>query len=180
MSGDASDHVRVAIVGAGFSGLCMAIRLKQEGFTDFAVLERAEELGGTWRDNTYPGCQCDIPSALYSFSFAPNPDWTRFYPRQAEIRDYLRRCARDFGVIPWIRLGHEVVRADWDEAEHRWRLETSHGSVTADVLVGAMGGLSEPSTPDIPGISTSNTASGNRARASVSRAVCPDGAASTL
>jgi cation diffusion facilitator CzcD-associated flavoprotein CzcO len=152
MSGDVSSHVRIAIVGAGFSGLCMAIRLKQEEITDFAVLERAEELGGTWRDNTYPGCQCDIPSALYSFSFAPNPDWTRFYPRQAEIRDYLRRCARDFGVIPWIRFGHEVLRAEWDEAEHRWLLETSNGSLTADILVGAMGGLSEPAIPDIPGL----------------------------
>ena len=145
-------HVRVAIVGAGFSGLCMAIRLRQEGITDFAVLERADELGGTWRDNTYPGCQCDIPSALYSFSFAPNPDWSRFYPKQAEIRDYLRRCARDFGVIPYIRFGHDVVGANWDENSKRWRLETSRGPLTADVLVGAMGGLSEPSVPDIPGL----------------------------
>jgi cation diffusion facilitator CzcD-associated flavoprotein CzcO len=152
MSRDASSHYRVAIVGAGFSGLCMAIRLKQEGITDFTVLERADEIGGTWRDNTYPGCQCDIPSALYSYSFAPNPDWSRFYPRQAEIRDYLRRCASEFGVIPWVRFGHDVESAAWDESQRRWRLETSRGPISADVLVGGMGGLSEPSVPDIPGL----------------------------
>jgi cation diffusion facilitator CzcD-associated flavoprotein CzcO len=145
-------HVRVAIVGAGFSGLCMAIRLRRDGIEDFVVLERADEVGGTWRDNTYPGCQCDIPSALYSFSFAPNPDWTRFYPLQSEIRDYLRRCARDFGVLPHIRFGHEVVGADWDDEARHWRLETSGGSLTANVLVGGMGGLSAPSAPDIAGL----------------------------
>jgi cation diffusion facilitator CzcD-associated flavoprotein CzcO len=145
-------HTRVAVIGAGFSGLCMAIRLRREGIEDFVVLERADEVGGTWRDNTYPGCQCDIPSVLYSFSFAPNPDWTRFYPLQSEIRDYLRRCARDFGVMPYIRFGTEVTGAAWDEDSHRWRLETSRGSLTADVLVGGQGGLSEPSTPDIPGL----------------------------
>jgi cation diffusion facilitator CzcD-associated flavoprotein CzcO len=145
-------HTRIAIIGAGFSGLCMAIRLRRAGIEDFVVLERADEIGGTWRDNTYPGCQCDIPSALYSFSFAPNPDWTRFYPLQSEIRDYLRRCARDFGVMPYIRFGCDVSGAAWDEDAHRWRLETSQGAVTADVLVGGMGGLSEPSIPEIPGL----------------------------
>jgi cation diffusion facilitator CzcD-associated flavoprotein CzcO len=145
-------HSRIAIIGAGFSGLCMAIRLLQEGTEDFVVLERADEVGGTWRDNTYPGCQCDIPSALYSYSFAPNPDWSRFYPLQSEIRDYLRRCARDFGVMPYIRFGHDVSGAHWDDEAGRWRLETSHGEMTADVLVGGMGGLSEPSLPDIPGL----------------------------
>ena len=145
-------HTRVAIVGAGFSGLCMAIRLRREGIEDFVVLERADEVGGTWRDNTYPGCQCDIPSALYSFSFAPNPDWSRFYPLQSEIRDYLRRCARDFGVMPHIRFGQEVVGADWDEEAGHWRLETPGGSLTAEVLVGGMGGLSAPAVPEIPGL----------------------------
>jgi len=143
---------RIVIVGAGFSGLCMAIRLRQEGIHDFTVLERAAEVGGTWRDNTYPGCQCDIPSALYSFSFAPNPDWTRFYPRQEEIRDYLRRTARDYGVMPHIRFGHDVTGAAWDEDASCWRLETSEGPLSADVLVGGMGGLSTPSPPDIPGL----------------------------
>ena len=147
-----SGHTHIAIVGAGFSGIGMAIRLKQAGIEDFVILERAEDLGGTWRDNTYPGCQCDIPSALYSFSFAPNPNWTRFYPLQEEIRDYLHRTAHDFGVVPYIRFGHEVTGAAWDEDSHSWQLETSQGRLSADVLIGGMGGLSEPSMPDIPGL----------------------------
>ena len=145
-------HTRVAIVGAGFSGLCMAIRLMQEGIEDFVVLERAAEVGGTWRDNTYPGCQCDIPSVLYSLSFAPNPEWSRFYPLQEEIRDYLRRVASDFGVLPHIRFGHAVTGADWDDDRDCWRIETGNGTLDADVLIGGMGGLSEPSLPDIPGL----------------------------
>ena len=112
-------HARVAIIGAGFSGIGMAIRLLADGIDDFYVLERADDLGGTWRDNTYPGCQCDIPSALYSFSFAPNPEWSRLYPLQSEIRDYLHRVAHDHGVIPHIRFGHEVTGAAWDEDERR-------------------------------------------------------------
>jgi cation diffusion facilitator CzcD-associated flavoprotein CzcO len=147
-----SEHHRVAIIGAGFSGLGMAIRLKQEGIEDFVVIERASEIGGTWRDNTYPGCQCDIPSVLYSYSFAPNPNWTRTYPLQEEIRDYLRRCASEFGVLPFIRFEHEVLSATWEKERRRWRIETSHGDITADVMVGAQGGLSNPSVPDIPGL----------------------------
>ena len=121
----AAEHFRVAIVGSGFSGLGMAIRLRQEGIEDFVVLERASELGGTWRDNTYPGCQCDIPSALYSYSFAPNPDWSRFYPLQAEIRDYLNRCAVDFGALPHIRFDTDVTAAEWDDGARHWRLDTT-------------------------------------------------------
>jgi cation diffusion facilitator CzcD-associated flavoprotein CzcO len=150
----ATEHFRVAIVGSGFSGLGMAIRLRQEGIEDFVVLERASELGGTWRDNTYPGCQCDIPSALYSYSFAPNPEWSRFYPLQAEIRDYLNRCATDFGVLPRIRFETDVTEAEWDEDARRWRVGTTGGPLTADVLVSAMGGLTEPADPDIPGLDT--------------------------
>jgi cation diffusion facilitator CzcD-associated flavoprotein CzcO len=150
----AAEHFRAAIVGSGFSGLGMAIRLRQEGIEDFVVLERAAELGGTWRDNTYPGCQCDIPSALYSYSFAPNPNWSRFYPLQAEIQDYLRRCAEDFGVTGKIRFDSEVTDARWDEEGRRWRLETAAGPLSADVLVSAMGGLTEPADPDIPGLET--------------------------
>jgi cation diffusion facilitator CzcD-associated flavoprotein CzcO len=152
MTPDRSEQVDVAVIGAGFSGLCMAIRLLQEGITDFAVLERAEDLGGTWRDNTYPGCQCDIPSALYSYSFAPNPEWSRFYPLQEEIRAYLRRCAERYGVIPYIRFGHEVTAAAWDEEAGCWRLETTAGELSARVLVGGMGGLSNSALPDIPGV----------------------------
>ena len=147
-----STHARVAIIGAGFSGIGMSARLLAEGIDDFYVLERADEIGGTWRDNTYPGCQCDIPSALYSFSFAPNPEWSRVYPLQSEIREYLRRVADERGVVPHIRFGHELQGATWDEDGKLWRLETSHGELTANVLVTAMGGLSEPAPPEIPGL----------------------------
>src|SRR5438270_11245912 len=132
-------HVRVAIIGTGFSGLGMAIRMKQEGMNDFVVLERAEDVGGTWRDNTYPGCQCDIPSNLYSFSFAQNPDWSRTFPVQPEIWEYLRRRARDYDVLPHIRFRAEALKADWDESENLWHVETARGDLTADVLVAGMG-----------------------------------------
>jgi cation diffusion facilitator CzcD-associated flavoprotein CzcO len=147
-------HVRVAIVGAGFGGLGMAIRLKQAGIHDFAVLERADAVGGTWRDNTYPGCACDVPSHLYSFSFAPNPGWSRTFSRQPEIWDYLRECSERFGVTPHVRFGHDVTAADWDDDAQRWSIETSAGALTAEILVGAMGPLSAPSVPSIPGLDT--------------------------
>src|SRR2546429_683038 len=105
----------VVIVGSGFSGLGMAIALKKAGRHDFVILEKDDDLGGTWRDNTYPGCACDIPSHLYSFSFAPHPGWSRMYPRQQEIWDYLRRCADRYGLRPHIRYGVEVNSAEWDE-----------------------------------------------------------------
>jgi cation diffusion facilitator CzcD-associated flavoprotein CzcO len=130
----------------------MGARLLRDGMHDFFVIERADEVGGTWRDNTYPGCQCDIPSALYSFSWAPNPDWSRVYPLQEEIRDYLRRVADESGVMPHIRFGHEGQGASWDDDAKLWRLETSQGPLTANVLVTAMGGLSEPALPDVPGL----------------------------
>ena len=142
----------IAILGTGFAGLGMAIRLKQQGEHDFVLLERASDVGGTWRDNTYPGCQCDIPSHLYSFSFAPNPDWSRLFPTQPEIWDYLRRCAERYGVRPHIRFDHEVQGAEWDEAHGFWRVQTPHGEITARVVISGQGGLSEPSLPDIPGI----------------------------
>src|ERR671936_1025366 len=103
-----STHLHVAIVGAGFGGLGAAIRLKQAGVGDFLVFERAGDLGGTWRDNTYPGCRCDVPSHLYSFSFAPNPNWSSTFSPQSEILDYLRDCAERYGVMPHIRFGTEL------------------------------------------------------------------------
>jgi cation diffusion facilitator CzcD-associated flavoprotein CzcO len=145
-------HHRIAIVGSGFSGLGMAIRLKQEGIDDFVVLERAAELGGTWRDNTYPGCACDVPSHLYSFSFAPNPDWSRTFSRQPEIWAYLRRTAREQGVDAHIRYRHEVTSASWDAARELWRIETSAGELTASMLVAGAGPLAEPKLPEIDGI----------------------------
>ena len=146
------NHFRIAVIGSGFSGLGMAVRLKQAGIDDFVILERAGDLGGTWRDNTYPGCQCDVESNLYSFSFAPNPAWTRTYSRQAEIWDYLRLCAEKFQLGPHLRYRHEVRSACWDEDAMRWRIESSGGSFSADVLIGAVGPLSEPSLPAIPGL----------------------------
>jgi cation diffusion facilitator CzcD-associated flavoprotein CzcO len=143
---------RIAILGAGFGGLGMAIRLKQKGIEDFVVFERDEEVGGTWWANTYPGCQCDIPSHLYSYSFALNPEWTRTYPLQPEIRDYLRECADRYGVRPHLRLGCAVERAEWDEEAAAWRLETTDGAVTAQVVIAAPGALSEPRIPDLPGL----------------------------
>jgi cation diffusion facilitator CzcD-associated flavoprotein CzcO len=145
-------HVKVGILGAGFAGLGTAIRLEQEGVEDFAVFEKDAGVGGTWWANTYPGCQCDIPSHLYSFSFAPNPDWTRTYPLQPELRDYLRRCAERFGVMDRIHFETEITGAAWDDEASVWRLETSQGSWTADVVIAAPGPLSEPSIPDVPGL----------------------------
>ena len=150
--GSGPTEVEVAILGSGFSGLGTAIRLKQQGIDDFVILEREREVGGTWQVNTYPGCGCDVPSHLYSFSFAPNPDWSRTYSLQPEIRDYLRRCADRFGVRQHVRFDHEVTGATWDEDASRWEVETSGGAVRARVLVAAAGPLSEPRTPDIPGL----------------------------
>jgi cation diffusion facilitator CzcD-associated flavoprotein CzcO len=138
----------VLIVGAGFGGIGMAVELRRAGFADVTVVEKAAELGGVWRDNTYPGAGCDIPSPYYSFSFAPNPSWPlRFSPR-ADIKEYLTRVADVFGIRP--RYGVEVTAASWDG--DRWRVETATGEVLlADVLVPAVGQLSRPSMPDIPG-----------------------------
>ncbi|MGH2952095.1 MAG: flavin-containing monooxygenase [Solirubrobacterales bacterium] len=145
-------HVRIAIVGAGFSGLGMAIRLKQAGIEDFAILERADDLGGTWRDNTYPGCACDVPSHLYSYSFERNPDWGRLFSPQAEILDYLRRCAHKYDVVRHIRFGHELLESRWDEESRVWRGRTNHGEFSSDIAISAVGGLTEPSIPDLPGL----------------------------
>ena len=147
-------HVEVAVVGSGFAGLGTAIRLKQQGRDDFVVLERASDVGGTWRDNTYPGCACDVPSHVYSFSFAPNPHWSRSFSPQPEIWDYLKRTARDFGVLPHVEFDTELLDASWSDDDQRWTLTTSQGSLTAEVLVVGTGPLSEPTTPDLPGLGT--------------------------
>jgi cation diffusion facilitator CzcD-associated flavoprotein CzcO len=147
-------HHRIVIVGSGFSGIGMAVRLLRDGERDFVLLERAGEVGGTWRDNTYPGCGCDVPSHLYSFSFAPNPGWSSTFSPQAEILDYLRGVARDFGVLPHLRFDRELKGADWDGAARRWRLETSRGPLSADVLICGQGPLSEPKLPDVAGLET--------------------------
>jgi cation diffusion facilitator CzcD-associated flavoprotein CzcO len=145
-------EIDIAIVGSGFSGLGMAIKLLEAGHEDFVVLERGDEVGGTWWFNTYPGCACDVPSHLYSFSFAPNPHWTRTYSKQGEIEAYLRRVARDFGVAPYVRTNTTVTGAEWDDDAARWTVETSRGSLQARVLISAAGALSDPKRPDIPGL----------------------------
>jgi cation diffusion facilitator CzcD-associated flavoprotein CzcO len=145
-------QVRAVIVGSGFAGLGMAVRLKQAGIHDLVILERAGEVGGTWRDNTYPGAACDVPSNLYSFSFAPNPHWTRSFSPQPEIQDYLCRVADDFGLRPHLRFNHEVRQARFDEATGRWHVDTSGGTYDAQVLITATGALSDPSIPDLPGL----------------------------
>ena len=157
-------HHRLVIVGSGFSGLGMAIKLKQAGEQDFVVLERADEVGGTWRDNTYPGCRCDVPSHLYSFSFAPNPGWSSTFSPQAEILDYLRACAERYGVLPHVRFRHELLGADWDEESRLWRLDTSRGEMTAEVLIAGQGPLSDPRTPDLPGFENFEGAAFHSAR----------------
>lgn len=147
-----TEHLRVAIIGAGFGGLGAAIRLTKDGVTSIAVLERADDLGGTWRDNSYPGCACDVPSHLYSYSFALNPNWSRSYSPQAEIWEYLRRVAGEFKVAERIRYGVDVTAAAWNDADRRWDISTSRGPLTADVLVSATGPLCEPAIPKLPGL----------------------------
>ena len=144
--------VDVLIVGAGFSGLGAAIRLAQEGFEDLVVLERGSDVGGTWRDNSYPGAACDVPSHLYSYSFAPNPDWSRAFSPQGEIYDYIRRVTREAGVREKIRFGVEVTAVDFDEPRGRWTVQTSEGTYDARVVVLGVGALCEPRNPDIDGI----------------------------
>ncbi|GAA2010040.1 NAD(P)/FAD-dependent oxidoreductase [Nakamurella flavida] len=140
------------VLGAGFAGLAMACELKRAGRHDFVVLERSSAVGGTWRDNTYPGCACDIRSDLYSFSFAPNPDWTHRYARQPEIRAYLERTTDRFGVRRHIRFHHELLDARWNTADARWHVHTSRGDFRARVLVSGHGPLISPRWPDIPGL----------------------------
>lgn len=145
-------HVDVAIIGTGFAGLGMAARLAQRGHRDFVVLERASELGGVWRDNTYPGAACDIRSDLYSFSFAPNPNWTRSYGTQPEILAYLQSVAERFELTPQLRFDHDVQQAVWDDGARLWRITTSQGALTARVLVSGHGPLVEPVWPAIEGL----------------------------
>ncbi|MFC7310214.1 flavin-containing monooxygenase [Streptomyces monticola] len=145
-------HVHTLVIGGGLSGLAAAIRFRTQGWSDFLVLERGQDVGGTWRDNTYPGAACDVPSHLYSYSFALNPDWSRSFSPQGEIQAYVTKVARHYGVRDRHVFGCEVLSARWREASARWDVETTRGAFTADVLVGAFGALCEPSLPEIPGI----------------------------
>ena len=147
-----SRHAQVVIIGSGFSGIGLGYSLKKERFEDFVILERSADVGGVWNLNTYPGCTCDVPSHLYSFSFAPNPEWSSTYSPQPEIRDYLHTCLERFGLRPHLRTGVDVTGAAWNEAQQLWEIDTSDGRWTANVLVSAVGPLTEPKLPDVPGI----------------------------
>lgn len=145
----------VVIVGAGFGGIAAAIAARSQGVHDITILERGERVGGVWQHNTYPGIACDVPSHLYEFSFAPNPDWTRRYSPGAEIREYAERLAREHGILDQVRFGAEVAHADFDEGRRGWSVTLTDGTtLEADVLITACGQLEEPSVPDLPGIGT--------------------------
>lgn len=146
-------RVEHLVVGAGFAGLCAAIKLQEDGETDFLVVEKAGDVGGTWRDNTYPGAACDVPSQLYSFSFAPNPDWTSSYSPQPEIQAYLQRVAREAGVLDRFVFDTRLEDARWDDEAAQWVCTTSAGVVRSRTLVVGAGALSEPRLPDIDGLS---------------------------
>jgi cation diffusion facilitator CzcD-associated flavoprotein CzcO len=152
-NGVPADVLDVLIVGAGFSGLGMAIKLLQAGTTSFLVIEKADDIGGTWYANRYPGCACDIPSHLYSFSFDRNPEWSRMFSPREEIQNYLKSCAQRYGLTPYIRANAAMLEAVWDEALSLWRVTTADGStLRARVLVSAVGGLHVPKYPEIQGL----------------------------
>lgn len=149
-----TDH-QVIVIGAGMSGLCMGIKLLERGIEDFLIFEKSDALGGTWNDNTYPGACCDVPSVLYSYSFAPNPDWSRKFSPHNEIKAYFEHCAERFGLLPKLRLGTAVERADWQEEAGVWRVRLADGTeLTTRALVSGLGQLNLPNIPDFPGRET--------------------------
>ena len=153
--GDGRAARRIGIIGAGPGGLCAAIQLRRAGYTDIVVWERAAGVGGTWRHNTYPGCACDLPSHLYSFSFEPKVDWSRPYATQPEIQGYLEHCVDAYWLAPYLRLGTGVSAARWDEADAVWRVTTDDGeAATVHVLISALGTFNDLAWPDIPGLDT--------------------------
>ncbi|WP_082993233.1 NAD(P)/FAD-dependent oxidoreductase [Mycobacterium sp. 1245111.1] len=147
--------VDTLVVGAGFAGLAAAAAvLRDDPTADVLVIERADEVGGTWRDNTYPGCACDVPTSLYSFSFAPSARWSHTFARQPEIYRYLKAVVEDTGLRRHLLTGCELLAAVWDAEQQRWRVRTSVGELTARILVAATGALSTPKLPDVPGLNT--------------------------
>ncbi|HCX67879.1 MAG TPA: 4-hydroxyacetophenone monooxygenase, partial [Rhodobiaceae bacterium] len=143
----------VAILGAGAAGLCTAIKLRAAGIEDFTIFEKAASVGGTWRDNTYPGAGCDVPSMLYSYSFEPKPDWSRKFAPQPEIVAYFETVARKYRLLPNIRFNTEIVEAHFDEEEDLWRIRSASGEeFTANVLISGVGQLNRPTNPKIEGL----------------------------
>jgi cation diffusion facilitator CzcD-associated flavoprotein CzcO len=148
-----STRARVVIVGAGFGGVGLGIKLKKSGLDDFIILEKSDSVGGVWHDNRYPGAACDVPSRLYSFSFEPWFDWPDRFASQSDILDYLRNCARKYDLESHIRFGAQVIEARWDDSSKRWFVQTSNGDIfSAQSLVSATGQLSRPFVPKLPGI----------------------------
>jgi cation diffusion facilitator CzcD-associated flavoprotein CzcO len=152
MTNTTPQKVRFAIIGAGFSGVAVSIRLREEGISDFVVLERAEEVGGAWRDNTYPGAACDVESHLYSYSFAPKKDWSRVFAAQPEILDYIKSVVADFDLSQHIRLGQELLEARWDQESQRWLVRTTSEFYSAEILISGTGALSDPAIPSLTGL----------------------------
>lgn len=149
------DHYhRVTILGGGFAGLGAAIKLKEMGIDDFVLLEKASELGGVWRENTYPGCACDVPSALYSYSFAPNPAWSRVFAPQAEIKAYLFDVANQYKIMPHVKLEHEALQATWSDEDECWIIQTNQGEFRSQFAIMACGPMHEPVIPNIKGITS--------------------------
>ncbi|MGU7784706.1 alpha/beta hydrolase fold domain-containing protein [Burkholderia sp. PU8-34] len=152
---DTAPPLTAIIIGAGFAGIGMAIALQRAGVHDFAILERAHDVGGVWRDNSYPGAACDVPSHLYSFSFEPNPGWSRTFAPQPEIHAYLRHCTRKYGLARYLRFGAEVAHARYDEPHALWRVTLTDGTtLSAALLVSGTGQLSRPALPNLPGMET--------------------------
>ncbi|MFD3509853.1 flavin-containing monooxygenase [Nocardia sp. NPDC058666] len=145
-------HHEVIVIGAGISGIAAAIKLAEAGVDDVVIVEKAHAYGGTWRANTYPGCACDVPSGLYSFSFAPNSEWSRLFATQPEILEYVDKVAREHGLVERTRFGVSVVGTRWDDAANLWRVETDQGEMTARFVVSAAGPWNEPNLPSIPGL----------------------------
>lgn len=146
---------RAIIVGAGFAGIGMAVALKRQGLDNILILERSQDVGGVWRDNSYPGAACDVPSHLYSFSFEPNPRWSRVFATQPEIHDYLRHCAQKYDLLRHVRFAAEVAQAAWDERYALWRVTLRDGTrLASSILITGTGQLSRPVLPRIDGIDT--------------------------
>jgi cation diffusion facilitator CzcD-associated flavoprotein CzcO len=155
--------LRFAVIGAGMAGILSAIKLTEAGLTDFTVYEKGDRVGGTWRENTYPGLACDVPSHLYSYSFALSPDWTHRYSPGPEIQAYFERVAREYGVVEKVRFGEEVVDCTWSDG--RWRLVTARGTRDdVDVVIAATGVLHHPNVPDLPGLDEFDGAAFHSAR----------------
>lgn len=142
------------VIGAGISGIAAAYKLREKGYEDFIVLEKASRVGGTWRDNNYPGCGCDVPSALYSFSFAPSHKWSYLFAKQPEILNYLEEVVEQYQLREKIQLNHELLSAHWDPQQCVWKLKTSRGLYYARSVIFSTGPITEPALPKLKGIET--------------------------